>query len=212
MATNERLLAMAQKNSTIGNNAPSVKRGNIQTLLKNAITEGKRKLGVIEANKRRGILHSQDRARLAELFKAEVLKSPSKSADAKVRRYYLAVLESWIDLKMVGDKQSSPYTLSCIRTRYERYHQRYDDLIGKRQRIDIDAQLKKTEDWLKYYDQNPEERRKVLKYIYALLDDPSILVPDALKKSFERIERGDVKQAGIFDRSENVEAKKEILI
>lgn len=207
MAHDESMVAKPQKNSAIGNNTPSAKRGNIQQILKDAVTDDKRRLAVAMANKKRAVLRSQDRERLGELFKSEVLKPPPKSADDRVKRYYLAVLESWIDLKMVGDKGSSPYTLSCIRTRYERYHQRYDDLIGKMEKVDIDSQLRKTQERIKYYNEHPEEHKVVLRYINELLSDGSLPVPDILQKSFNHIERGDVRQAGQFDRAEPMEVQ-----
>jgi hypothetical protein len=201
-----------QNNSAICNNSPSVKKGNIQQILKDAATDGKRRLAVATANKKRAIIHSEDRERLAELFKTEELKPPPKSADAKVQRYYLSALESWVDLKLIEQRGSAPYSLSNVRTRAERYRQRYHDLVDRVKREDIDSQLKKTRARIEYYNQNPEERAIALKYINAILSDPSLPIPDGLKKTFVRIERGNLNDVKRFDRSKSVDAKEEMLI
>ena len=119
---------------------PSRGRGLIQKVLKDASIEGKRILKVIEANKKRAAVASEDRERLAELFRLE-LRPPARSANNKIQRYWQSACDSWIDLKLAEARNSSPYILSNIRTRAERYRQRYDDLMGQIERKDVDEKL-----------------------------------------------------------------------
>ena len=184
----------------ISHRTPSGKKGNIQDILKNAVTDGKRKIAVALANRKRGAMASLDRERLSEVFKQEILKPPAKSADDRTHRYYEAVLSAWCDLKLTESRNASPYVLSNVRTRYERYAERYDAHMGKLERKNVDQKLAASFKFNEYCKQNPNYETALRQVIGDMMSG-KIPIPEHLKGYFTNIEIGDyTERMKQFDR------------